>query len=68
MTEEQVKFYFNQVYRHILEAPRSFGELVDYASRRKLDDDMFMTMLDTLESSGIVKLSGETYSVALERV
>ena len=70
MTEEQIKFYFNAVFRYIQASPNgvNFGELVEYALVRKLDDDMFMAMLDQLEKSDIVIRVGETYSTALERV
>ena len=65
MTEEQVKFYFNAIYRLIIDAPNgiSFGELIEYANKRKLDDDLFMDMLDDLEMTiKVVKRDGETYS------
>jgi hypothetical protein len=66
MTEEQVKFWFNQVYRKILLAsPRgmSFGEIVDWASKAKLSDDTFLTILDELEMEKLVVRQGERYSV-----
>ena len=70
MTEEQIKFYFNHIYRFIGASKANgvvFGSLVDYATLRKMDDDTFLAILDQMESSGLIFHKGETYFVALEK-
>ena len=70
MTEEQYKFYFNSMYRLICYRHSNgirFGELLDYAMSRKIDDEIFLSMLDGMEMDGLVTRRGETYIVALEK-
>jgi hypothetical protein len=67
MTEEQVKYWFNALYRYIAlyETGASFDELVNWANKRNIDDDVFMSMLDKLEETKLVIRQGEIY-MALE--
>jgi hypothetical protein len=70
MTEEQVKFKFNLIYRWIVRSKEygvSFGDLVIWAYNQGLDDELFLEMLDEMEKDGLVIRQGETY-VALEQV
>jgi hypothetical protein len=64
MTEEQVKFMFNQVFRMIDWSPQgmSFGEIIEWAAKSKLDDETLLTILDGLEASELVVRQGERYS------
>jgi hypothetical protein len=64
MTEEQIKFYFILIYKLIKDYPGvTFGELVDYGAKRKLQDDLFLAMLDQMESSGLAIRKGEQFYV-----
>jgi hypothetical protein len=66
MTEEQVKFMFNQVFRMIdWASPKgiSFGEIIEWAAKSKLDDETLLTILDGLEKSELVVRQGEQYIV-----
>jgi hypothetical protein len=70
MTEEQIKFWFNSMYRHIKysgEFGFTFGELVDWANKRKIDDEVFLWILDGMEANRLVTRQGEKY-MALEQV
>jgi hypothetical protein len=64
MTEEQVKFWFNQVFRMIDFAPNglTFGYLIEWAAKSKLDDNTFLAILDGLETEKLVVRQGERYS------
>jgi hypothetical protein len=69
MTEEQIKFWFNQMYRHIKWAGEfgfTFSELVNWASARKIDDEVFLWILDGMEQNKLVERQGEKYT-ALEQ-
>jgi hypothetical protein len=67
MTEEQIKFTFNLLYRLIATESHdgtqyiTFGELVNWAAARKIDDDTFLTMIDNMETCGLVTRQGERY-------
>jgi hypothetical protein len=66
MTQEAVKFMFNLMYRHIAVSSHSkvsFGQLVDWARLRKIDDETFLSMIDGMEKSGLVIRQGEIYSI-----
>jgi hypothetical protein len=67
MTEEQVKFWFNSMYKVIMGASIydggiSFDDLINWANHRKLNDDVFMSMLDEMEATKLVTRQGERYS------
>jgi hypothetical protein len=69
MTPETVKFMFNRLYRHIASGYQhgmTFGELLEWAAKRKIDDDTFMDMLDTMEKESLVVRRGETYLCFLD--
>jgi hypothetical protein len=65
MTEEQTKFMVNRIYRMISNSPNgmSFGELINWASRCRLNDQTFLDLIDALEMSKLVTRQGERYSV-----
>jgi hypothetical protein len=65
MTEEQIKFMVNRVYRMIANADRmSFGDLINWADRCRLKDDEFLDILDCLEESKLVVRQGDSFSVS----
>jgi hypothetical protein len=68
MTEEQVKFMVNRMYRMICNSPSgmTFGELVNWADECRLKDTEFLDMLDSLERSKLVFRQGEKYTVSRE--
>jgi hypothetical protein len=41
----------------------SFGQLVDWARIRKIDDETFLSMIDGMEASGLIIRQGEVYSI-----
>jgi hypothetical protein len=40
----------------------SFGEIIEWAAKSKLDDETLLTILDGLEASELVTRQGERYS------
>jgi hypothetical protein len=66
MTEEQVKFMVNRVYRMIANSNNgmTFGELINWADRCKLKDNEFLDILDCLESSKLVERQGDSFNVS----
>jgi hypothetical protein len=65
MTEEQVKFMVNRIYRMIANADgMTFGELIDWADRCRLKDHEFLDILDCLEESKLVVRQGDSFSVS----
>jgi hypothetical protein len=69
MTEEQIKFKFNLIYRWIVRSREngvSFGDLVIWAYNQGLSDELFLWMIDAMEKDKLVVRQGETY-MALEQ-